>query len=172
MSKQDLPLYSNSRQLQVAQAITEALSEQIGQTIFEMWFEGSDPIVFDGQQVQVFAPNAFSLSRLQSRFSGDVKEAVHRIAGPETSIQFATRSETAADQPSSDIATSSEVQNDDNPVDGFIGEKDPQTYFHFHQPCELKPAPKSRPKNAKPARYVKSFWFGDENRLALSLIHI
>ena len=170
MSKQDLPLYSNSRQLQVAQAITEALSEQIGQTIFEMWFEGSDPIVFDGQQVQVFAPNAFSLSRLQSRFSGDVKEAVHRIAGPETSIQFATRSETAADQPSSDIATSSEVQNDDNPVDGFIEEKDPQTYFHFHQPCESKPAPKSRPKNAKPARYVKSFWFGDENRLARAAV--
>ena len=169
MSKPDLPLPSNQRQLQVAQAITEALADQIGQTIFEMWFEGSDPIVFDGQQVQVYAPNAFSLSRLQTRFSGDVKEAVHRIAGPETSIHFATRSESISDQPS-DAAVSGEVQNEDTSDDGFIEEKDPQTYFHFHQPNESKPAPKSRPKSAKAARYVKSFWFGDENRLARAAV--
>ena len=170
LSKQDLPLPSNQRQLQVAQAITEALADQIGQTIFEMWFEGSDPIVFDGQQVQVFAPNAFSLSRLQTRFSGDVKEAVHRIAGPETSIHFATSSETISEQRSSDAAVSGEVQNEDVSGDGFIPEKDPQTYFHFHQPNESKPAQKSRPKNAKAARYVKSFWFGDENRLARAAV--
>ncbi|QEG23491.1 DnaA ATPase domain-containing protein [Mariniblastus fucicola] len=185
MSKQDPPvLPSNQRQLQVAQAITEALADQIGQTIFEMWFEGSDPIVFDGQQVQVFAPNAFSLSRLQSRFSGDVKEAVHRIAGPETSIQFSTRTSASAESLFESVAVDSDdsvetsaspVQGSDLPLeaqeDGFIEEKDPQTYFHFHQPSEARtPSPKSRPKNAKSARYVKSFWFGDENRLARAAV--
>ena len=179
MSKQDLPLPTHQRQVQVAQAITEALASQIGQTIFDMWFEGSDPIVFDGQQVQVFAPNAFSLSRLQSRFSGDVKEAVHRIAGPETSILFSTRDNTPGesllDSVSERTAASSDStdkQEDGRQIgqDGFITETDPQTYFHFHQPTEPKPAAKSRSKNAKPARYVKSFWFGDENRLARAAV--
>jgi len=171
LSKQDLPLPTHQRQ--VAQAITEALADQIGQTIFDMWFEGSDPIVFDGQQVQVYAPNAFSLSRLQSRFSGDVKEAVQRIVGPETSIQFSTREDESGESVldgGSDQRTVATNSTDEQEDAGFIEEKDPQTYFHFHQPTESKPAPKSRPKSAKPARYVKSFWFGDENRLARAAV--
>ena len=174
MSKQDL-LPTNQRQVQIAHAITEALAEQIGQTIFDMWFESSDSIVFDGQQVQVFAPNAFSLSRLQSRFSGDVKEAVHRIAGPETSIQYSTREseqhESVLDSDANQEVSANSDSGDEQP-EGFIPEKDPQTYFSFHQPAQSTPAPKPRRKNnaAKPARYVKSFWFGDENRLARAAV--
>lgn len=169
LSKQDsTPL--PTRQAQIAQAITVALADQIGQTIFDMWFEGSDPIMFDGEQVQVFAPNAFSLSRLQSRFSGDVREAVHRIAGPETSIQFSTRDvEEAVEDIQQPETALSDIDPDAGEADGFIEDKDPQTYFHFHQP-EIRPAaPKARATKSK-ARFVKSFWFGDENRLARAAV--
>ncbi len=170
MSTQDSsPLPTDQRQIQVAKAITESLTDQIGSTIFEMWFEGANPITFDGERVFVFAANAFSLSRLQSRFSGDVKEAVHRIAGPETSIQFATRSEAVSNEANAVSKEAIEtVQVDHDTTDaGFIEEKDPQTFFPFHQPNDSQShSPKSRNKNSKSARYVKSYWFGDENRLA------
>jgi len=159
-----------SREAQVAKAITTALEDQIGRTIFDMWFEGSDSIVFDGQQVQVFAPNAFSLSRLQSRFSGDVKEAVHRIAGPETSIHYATRVSEERLPAATDVVAPSENAADSVPDgDGFIEETDPQTYFHFHQPESRPAAPASRKTKSK-APFIKSFWFGDENRLARAAV--
>ena len=172
MSTQDSSsLTTEQRQGQVANAIANALADQIGHTIFDMWFEGSNPIQFDGERVHVYAPNAFSLSRLQNKFSGDLKEAVHRIAGPETSIKFATRVDAAVskgnlpDSPQSDHGSSSDSGVSLAPEsDGFIPEQDPQTYFSFHQPEDTPPAPKSR--TSKAGRYVKSFWFGDENRLA------
>ena len=158
--KDSSPLPTNERQAQVAKAIAETLADQIGPTIFEMWFEGSDPIAFDGERVHVFASNAFSLGRLQTRFSGDVKEAVQRIAGPEIGIQFTTRA-----QPGIDVSADADPHQETET--GFIEEKDPQTFFAFHQPeDETLRSPRSRSKSSKSARYVKSFWFGDENRLA------
>jgi chromosomal replication initiator protein len=146
-----------------------------------MWFEGDESIVFDGNRVQVFAANAFSLSRLQTRFSGDLRETVHRIAGPETRIEFATRTESEIDKAerlpgdprtsevSSDFDTSTESEIDSD--SGFIREKDPQTFLPFHQPeDELRasgnPASRRTKSNRPKARYVKSYWFGNENRLA------
>ncbi len=175
LSKQD-PILLPDHQAQVAKAITAALAEQIGQTIFDMWFEGNDPIIFDGEQVQVFAPNAFSLSRLQSRFSGDLREAVHRIAGPETTIRFTTREVVDESQSKegteSDSETSRAAAVDPNKTDseGFIEESDPQTYFSFHQPENRPAAPKARARKSSNARYIKSYWFGDENRLARAAV--
>lgn len=171
LSKQAPITTPSNRESQIAQAITTALADQIGRTIFDMWFEGSNSIVFDGQQVQVFAPNAFSLSRLQSRFSGDVREAVHRIAGPETSIQYATReSEERFPSVEKTVATETESSAGSSLAgDGFIEETDPQTYFNFHQPESRPAAPASRKTKSK-SPFIKSFWFGDENRLARAAV--
>ena len=181
MSKQESssPLAPQSG---IAQAISSALAEQIGQTIFEMWFEGDNSIVFDGEQVQIFAPNNFSLSRLQSRFSGDVKEAVHRIAGPETSILYSTReSATPVAASSGSPSRSPEAHEASDPqtldqsnasADGFIEENDPQTYFHFHQPTPATSGGKAgKVRQSTPkANFIKSYWFGDENRLARAAV--
>ena len=171
MSKQE-PISSLPPKTQIADAISTALADQIGHTIFEMWFEGNHPIVFDGEQVQVFAPNAFSLSRLQSRFSGDVREAVQRIAGPETSIRYATREsvDVVADDVSTKAASATDQdQSTSTDDDGFIEQNDPQTYFHFHQPSTEPSTPKVR-KSIPKANFLKSFWFGDENRLARAAV--
>ena len=170
MSTQDSSLTSaDQRRAQIAQSIAETLANQIGQTIFEMWFEGTDPISFDGDQVCVFAPNAFSLSRLQNKFSGDVREAVHRIAGPETAIKFSTRT-VVAQVNETDVAAA-DIEDADGSVlapahqsDESIDEEDGQKFFYFHQPEDALRSPKGKKK--KSVNYVKSFWFGDENRLA------
>ncbi len=145
----------------VASAISKALVGQLGQTVFEMWFEAPDSITFDGRDVRILANSPFSLSRLQSKFSADVREAVHRIAGPQTQIDYLTREVPQT----SNIPSATQETNSETPTDAnVIEEQNLQSCFSFHTPSELT-GPKQRQIRSN-ARYLSSFWFGDENRLA------
>ncbi len=146
----------------IASAISNALVSHIGQTVFDMWFEASDAITFDGHRVKILADSPFSLSRLQNRFSSDLREAVHRIAGPQTEIEYSTR-EINTDGAVEDSAAAERVPVSAN-EEPVIAEQDLQTTFSFHQPTP--PAGPVARKASSTARYLSSFWFGDENRLA------
>jgi chromosomal replication initiator protein len=169
--------------VQVASTISKTLVAAIGKNLFDLWFESSEAIECDQEQISVFSSNQFRQDRLQSKFGSILRDIVNRVAGPQYSIEYKLVSAASTASPSTDsVQTSSDSQTQTNglpeqPVtqasgsdadsDDLETEADPQKCFAFHEPDQIaeRRARKKKLRHDSDARYVKSFWFGDENRL-------
>ena len=81
---------ANSDGVNLANAIVDLLEASIGPDLFDMWFNRSCIEVTEqdtGRTVCVFAKNEFSVKRLQQTFSSEIKNAVERVCGPQTTIR-------------------------------------------------------------------------------------
>ncbi len=81
---------ANSDGVNLANAIVDLLEASIGPDLFDMWFNRSCIEVTEqdtGRIVCVFAKNEFSVKRLQQTFSSEIKNAVERVCGPQTTIR-------------------------------------------------------------------------------------
>ena len=112
---------TNSAGVNPADAIVDLLEASIGPDLFDMWFSRSCIEVTEqdtGRVVCVSAKNEFSVRRLQQTFAGEIKKAVERVCGPQTTIRvevaqpdFGADDQSSQDQPaSSDQPTDSTVQ--------------------------------------------------------------
>ena len=96
-------------------AIVDLLEASIGPDLFDMWFNRGCIEVSEestGRVVRVFAKNEFSVRRLQQTFSSDIKKAVERVCGPQTTIrvEVAQPDLSVSDQTPQDASVDSTVQ--------------------------------------------------------------
>ena len=107
---------TTSAGVNLTDAIVDLLEASIGPDLFDMWFNRGCIEVNEestGRVVTVFAKNEFSVRRLQQTFSSDIKKAVERVCGPQTTI----RVEVA--QPDLNVSDQT-VQDQADPVDSTV----------------------------------------------------
>jgi chromosomal replication initiator protein len=85
-------------------AIVDLLESAIGPDLFDMWFS-RECVLVEGldsgnRSVKILAKNEFSLRRMQQAFSSDIKTAVQRVCGVNTSFVV----EVAEFQPTDELA--------------------------------------------------------------------
>jgi len=82
---------------------------RVGPDLFDMWFNRGCIEVTEeatGCVVRVFAKNEFSVRRLQQTFSSEIKNAVERVCGPQTTILVeVAQADLASEQLESEAAT-------------------------------------------------------------------
>ena len=108
---------TTSAGVNLADAIVDLLEASIGPDLFDMWFNRGCIEVSEesaGRVVRVFAKNEFSVRRLQQTFSSDIKKAVERVCGPQTTI----RVEVA--QPDSNVSDQTPQGEAEAPVDSTV----------------------------------------------------
>ena len=185
----NLPATANSQksEAEIVAAISQMLKAEIGKSIFDLWFESPAVFECDGQQVSVFADSPFQQARLQSKFGQGLRKIVDRVAGPQYNIEFKTApaaaNETPERVPNSSVMssgqtscnvnrsgstessndTSSIQQSEPSSLDQV--DADPQKCFSFHVPSRVEKKKTTRSPGSE-LKLVRSFWFGDENRLA------
>ena len=131
--------------------LVELIRATVGSIQFKFWFDGDESISIEPGLVTVLAPSRFASTRLQSTFGREIRECVDRICGPQFRIQFEVRAETAtfsSAQPDSVATCADRVLVIDRAT------------------RENSPTSTTPRKRAATKRGLKSFWFGDENRLA------
>ncbi len=168
----------------VEKAIIDQLSVRIGVDRFELWFSNKDSICFDlnsdgncsSQRILISAESSFALQRIQHTFGMDVRKVVDRICGPQVGIAYSVV--TAKE---SDAADSSKQRN--SSLETGSGLPKSQTEHSNAHPTEHSQlpiqqsltissagAPNQLQRSANSAkrrfRNLKSFSFGEENRLA------
>jgi chromosomal replication initiator protein len=178
----------------VCDIIAELLIERIGTERFEMWFGSRECIqrmpsdkALDADSILVVATSTFTLSRIKTVFGSDLRTVVDRVCGPQIEIQYRlTKSKSKVNldhkpggfgKPEGSSRAGS-FQTVFPAVEGLelalvpAGPAVSQpSQVQFEDPSALSPSPDSigAPVLAKPSkrsRGLKSFWFGDENRLA------
>ena len=101
-------------------AIVDLLEASVGPDLFDMWFNRGCIEVAEeatGCVVRVLAKNEFSARRLQQTFSSEIKNAVERVCGPQTTI----RVEVAQTNSSGTIEESeASAAGNPNPVDSTV----------------------------------------------------
>ena len=98
-------------------AIVDLLEAYIGPDLFDMWFNRGCIEVSEestGRVVRVFAKNEFSVRRLQQTFSSDIKKAVERVCGPQTTIRV------EVSQPEASVSEQTLQGQADTPVDSTV----------------------------------------------------
>jgi len=91
LSTQDLSSNEQAKRggINPTDAIVDLLEASVGPDLFDMWFNRGCIEVTEeatGCVVRVFAKNEFSVRRLQQTFSSEIKNAVERVCGPQTTI--------------------------------------------------------------------------------------
>ena len=98
-------------------AIVDLLEASIGPDLFDMWFNRGCIEVSEestGRVVRVFAKNEFSVRRLEQTFSSDIKKAVERVCGPQTTIRIEIA------QPDLSVSDETAQGQTDAPVDSTV----------------------------------------------------
>ncbi len=132
------------------------LAEELGQSIFDMWFSNPKNIVLDVNSVTILGDTDFSVHRLSTKLSASISKAVRRCLGPEVKISYQRRSQT---EPSDKAAEPSDKAAE--PV-ATIKASDSQV---------LTPRTAGGTGHSTSNRTVRrnqgleSFWFGETNRL-------
>jgi chromosomal replication initiator protein len=172
--------------------ISDHLIQKIGRERFEMWFGDRESIqpheastaTGDIGAIVVWAESTFSLARIKSVFGSELREIVDRVCGPRCELIYKlvrTRSKASAHGNSgraekilgSGQAGSVQTQL---PLEGLIETSIAPLSVNetAREPSHVQPntvaASESLPSAVKQppkrGRGLKSFWFGDENRLA------
>jgi chromosomal replication initiator protein len=78
---------------QLWQTVLADLETQISRGPFDNWFRGTKLAAVDDDTAIVFAPNAFSASTLQNRYTSQVERALAKMIGRRVSVQFTVNSQ-------------------------------------------------------------------------------
>ena len=147
-----------------SQILAETIAAEIGRDVFAMWFDGEDSFAHQSNTVTINTADAFRLKQIENRFGTTIRAVVNRICGQQTNVVFATRvSKAIVPAATATVSAKAVCDGSEDADDGYALADDPQQCFSFHQP---RPVEKKVPANNAGTRYVKSFWFGDENRLS------
>ena len=129
MSTQDLSSNEQAKRqgINPTDAIVDLLEASVGPDLFDMWFNRGCIEVSEeatGCVVRVFAKNEFSARRLQQTFSKEIKNAVERVCGPQTTIRVEVAQ---ADLDSAGQETEALASSSANPVDSSVQQAIPFT---------------------------------------------
>ena len=84
---------------QLWQAVLAEIRQELNRNAYENFFRHTALQMVDDDQAIVSAPNAFTATTLQSRYSSPVERAIHNLTGQRLRVEFIVRSETDADRP-------------------------------------------------------------------------
>ncbi len=80
--------HSISKQQRIVQNLKHAMEPNV----FEMWFGNGESIAVDADCVRVLADNEFLLTRLQSRYSAEIRQSIDLACGPGFSVAYSIAS--------------------------------------------------------------------------------
>lgn len=125
------------------------LAEELGQSIFDMWFSDPENIVLEKNSVTILGDTDFSVHRLSTKLSDSISKAVSRCLGPEVQIVYQRRSQTEVSGKASEpVAT---IKASDSQV-SF-----PRTAGGTGHSTSNRTVRRNKG--------LESFWFGESNRL-------
>lgn len=172
------------------ESVVGQIVNRIGRDRFEMWFGGSDSVRLQESDagliaVSIVADNDFSLSRIRGSFGVEIRAAVDSVYGSQTAIEYRL-DKSAAESFSGfpeDSEAGSEMSGGEIRLAGNHFQHRIQSGFdpgaaaaghlaatQCKNTLKMSPAGISRVSDRSPKkkinRGIKSFWFGNENRLA------
>ena len=125
------------------------LAEELGQSIFDMWFSDPENIVLEKNSVTILGDTDFSVHRLSTKLSDSISNAVRCCLGPEVQIVYQRRSQTeVSGKVSEPVAT---IKASDSQV-SF-----PRTAGGTGHSTSNRTVRRNKG--------LESFWFGESNRL-------
>ncbi|MCH2181939.1 MAG: DnaA/Hda family protein [Mariniblastus sp.] len=130
------------------------LIEELGQSIFDMWFSDPRNIAIQPGSVTILGDSDFSVHRLATKLSPAIGRAVQRCLGCQVPIHYQRRAET-------DIPA--------KPVDPKVVATATASESGAQDRLPGQASPPQRAKTNRAGRRVQgleSFWFGESNRLA------
>jgi chromosomal replication initiator protein len=123
-------------------ALRQAVVEEVGSERFDLWFGASVLLRLSDDEVQVLAPDQFTLDRLRGQFRAELTTAARKLVGHDVSVRFVRNAvEVAVEERSADEA------------DAAPGETPPTT---------VRVTPSTRRRFAR----LSDFIVGESNRLA------
>jgi chromosomal replication initiator protein len=168
-------LHSSPRTIE---AVIDQIVNRIGRERFEMWFGGRDSVRLQESDaglvaVSIVADNDFALSRIKGTFGYEIRSAVDMVYGSQIAIEY--RLDKAGEE---EIQVGGELLAGNHFQHRLQSGLDPQRVGAGHFSSSriaasfessaadlISRAPSDSP-GKKITRGVKSFWFGNENRLA------
>ena len=173
------PVEGQLTDAKVSSAIVERLADRIGLVRYELWFSGGGCVNFRNGKVFVQSESNFSLSRLQNKFGGDLRQVIDQVCGAHVEIDFSVRdikptkvapkrkplSNQAClfevtEAPAESSQAMAKVQFADS-----ISATDHQSTSAVIE-SNSTPGQPSLPKSMRVRSTLKDFWFGSANRIA------
>ena len=132
------------------------LAEELGHSIFDMWFSNPKNIVLDVNSVTILGDTDFSVHRLSTKLSASISKAVRRCLGPEVKISYQRRSQAEP----SDKA----VESSDKAAEPATTIKTSDSQVLFPRTVDGTGHSTSN-RTVRRNQGLESFWFGETNRL-------
>ena len=130
--------------------LCEALAEELGKSIFDMWFSDPEIIVFNPNSVTFLGDSDFSVHRMSTKLNVSISKAVRSCFGSEVEIYFQRQKATqTTEKPSPNVEP---ARTDDSPTTASDAAR--------------RKSQGSRIGAQRKSQGLESFWFGDSNRLA------
>ena len=84
---------------QLWQAVLAEIRQELNRNAYENFFRHTALQAVDDDQAIVSAPNAFTATTLQSRYSSPVERAIHNLTGQRLRVEFVVRSGSGTERP-------------------------------------------------------------------------
>jgi len=84
---------------QLWQAVLAEIRQELNRNAYENFFRHTALQAVDDEQAIVSAPNAFTATTLQSRYSSPVERAIHNLTGQRLRVEFVVRPGTGSERP-------------------------------------------------------------------------
>lgn len=167
-------------------AIVQLLIERIGADRFDLWFSEADCIHWmptsttDAPRIGVTAESKFSLNRIQTTFGRDLRLIVDRVCGPHAELKFSVEPNASvvvatADPIDRAVQTKLSFLSEEGSASDFnaIVNADSNSNSDSTNTIPFRSSPtgtNQHSESVRNRRNLKSFSFGDENRLAAASV--